>query len=122
MKKVNAGKSWLAVLARAVRAKLEQAVAALSPRPEWRVVKQAESGLAMVRGRAGGGSTGGRGAWVEYVLAQGGAAEGLATLEAARDGGNFAAYRRAFTKLGIADGKRPSPAGQRRRSLAIANV
>jgi radical SAM superfamily enzyme YgiQ (UPF0313 family) len=75
-----------------------------------------------LRGRADVRSTSAKWAWVEYVLAQGGAAEGLATLEAARDGGNFAAYRRAFTKLGIADGKKPSPAGQRRRSLAIANV
>jgi alpha-D-ribose 1-methylphosphonate 5-triphosphate synthase subunit PhnG len=54
MEKIDARKSWLAVLARAERAKLEEAVAALSPRPVWRVVKPAESGLAMVRGRAGG--------------------------------------------------------------------
>ena len=54
MEKIDARKSWLAVLARAERAKLEEAVAALSPRPAWRVVKPAESGLAMVRGRAGG--------------------------------------------------------------------
>jgi alpha-D-ribose 1-methylphosphonate 5-triphosphate synthase subunit PhnG len=50
----DARKSWLAVLARAERVKLEEAVAGLSPRPRWRVVKPAESGLAMVRGRAGG--------------------------------------------------------------------
>jgi alpha-D-ribose 1-methylphosphonate 5-triphosphate synthase subunit PhnG len=54
MEKTDARKSWLAVLARAEQAKLEQAVAGLSPRPKWRVVKPAESGLAMVRGRAGG--------------------------------------------------------------------
>src|SRR5689334_23359624 len=54
MEKIDARKSWLAVLARAERAKLEEAVAALSPKPTWRVVKPAESGLAMVRGRAGG--------------------------------------------------------------------
>ena len=54
MEKNDARKSWLAVLARAERAKLEEAVAALSPRPVWRVIKPAESGLAMVRGRAGG--------------------------------------------------------------------
>jgi alpha-D-ribose 1-methylphosphonate 5-triphosphate synthase subunit PhnG len=54
MEKADARKSWLAVLARAERAQLEDAVAGLSPRPAWRVVKPAESGLAMVRGRAGG--------------------------------------------------------------------
>ena len=75
-----------------------------------------------LRGRADVRSTSAKWAWVEYVLAQGGAAEGLATLEASRDGGNFAAYRRAFAKLGAGDGKKPSPAGQRRRSLAIAAI
>ncbi len=54
MERVDARKSWLAVLARAERAQLEEAVTGLSPRPSWRVVKPAESGLAMVRGRAGG--------------------------------------------------------------------
>jgi alpha-D-ribose 1-methylphosphonate 5-triphosphate synthase subunit PhnG len=54
MEKTDARKSWLAVLARAERARLEEAVAGLSPQPKWRVVKPAESGLAMVRGRAGG--------------------------------------------------------------------
>ncbi|MGE0422041.1 MAG: phosphonate C-P lyase system protein PhnG [Reyranellaceae bacterium] len=54
MENTDARKSWLAVLARAERAKLEEAVARLSPRPTWRVIKPAESGLAMMRGRAGG--------------------------------------------------------------------
>ena len=54
MENTDARKSWLAVLARAERAKLEEAVASLSPRPTWRVIKPAESGLAMMRGRAGG--------------------------------------------------------------------
>jgi alpha-D-ribose 1-methylphosphonate 5-triphosphate synthase subunit PhnG len=54
MQNNDARKSWLAVLARAGRTELEEAVASLSPRPVWRVVKPAESGLAMVRGRAGG--------------------------------------------------------------------
>ena len=75
-----------------------------------------------LRGRADVRSTSAKWAWVEYVLAQGGPAEGLATLEASRDGGNFAAYRRAFAKLGIGDGKAPSSGGPRRRSLAIAAV
>lgn len=75
-----------------------------------------------LRGRADVRSTSAKWAWVEYILAQGGPAEGLATLEAARDGGNFAAYRRAFAKLGAGDGKKPSGLGQRRRSLAIAAI
>jgi radical SAM superfamily enzyme YgiQ (UPF0313 family) len=41
-----------------------------------------------------------RWAWVEAVLAAGGAAEGEAVLEAAREGGSFAAYRSAFRALG----------------------
>lgn len=70
-----------------------------------------------LRGRADVRSTSVKWAWVEYVLAQGGSAEGLATLEATRDGGNFAAYRRAFAKLDARAGReRP------RRSLAIAAV
>ncbi len=75
-----------------------------------------------LRGRADVRSTSAKWAWVEYVLAQGGAAEGLATLEAAREGGNFAAYRRAFGKLGHGDGKAPSSGTLRRRSLAIATI
>jgi radical SAM superfamily enzyme YgiQ (UPF0313 family) len=69
-----------------------------------------------LRGRADVRSTSAKWAWVEYVLAQGGAAEGLATLEASRDGGGFAAYRRAFAKLEARGKERP------RRSLAIAAV
>lgn len=75
-----------------------------------------------LRGRADVRSTSAKWAWIEYVLAQGGAAEGIATLEASRDGGNFAAYRRAFAKLGAGNGKQPSPVGPRRRSLAIAAI
>lgn len=75
-----------------------------------------------LRGRADVRSTSAKWAWVEYILAQGGAAEGLATLEAARGGGNFAAYRRAFAKLGAGDGKKPTVAARRRRSLAIAAI
>lgn len=40
-----------------------------------------------------------RWAWVEYVLAQGGAAEGLAVLEATKGGGKFGAYKKAFAAL-----------------------
>lgn len=69
-----------------------------------------------LRGRADVRSTSAKWAWVEYVLAQGGPDEGLAVLEAMREGGNFAAYKRAFGKL-----EREAP-GRARRSLAIAQV
>src|SRR5207253_1569816 len=49
-----------------------------------------------VRGRVDVRATGARWAWVEYVLAQGGAAEGLALIAAVEAGGSFQAYRRAF--------------------------
>jgi radical SAM superfamily enzyme YgiQ (UPF0313 family) len=52
-----------------------------------------------LRGKAEVRSTSARWAWVEYVLAQGGTAEGRATLGAVRAGGSFAAYRRAFGEL-----------------------
>lgn len=70
-----------------------------------------------LKGRADVRSTSAKWAWVEYVLAQGGAEEGLAVLDAVRDGGNFAAYKRAFAKLETRIG-RDKP----RRSLAIAQV
>jgi radical SAM superfamily enzyme YgiQ (UPF0313 family) len=68
-----------------------------------------------LKGRADVRSTSAKWAWVEYVLAQGGEAEGLAVIDVAREGGGFAAYKRAFTKLAKA-----RPDGQARRSLAIA--
>jgi len=70
-----------------------------------------------LRGRADVRSTSAKWAWVEYVLAQGGPEEGLAVLEAVREGGNFAAYKRAFGKLETRVGK-----GKPRRTLAIAQV
>jgi len=39
-----------------------------------------------------------RWAWIEYVLSQGGEAEGIGALEAWRAGGSFAAWKRALTK------------------------
>ncbi len=66
-----------------------------------------------LRGRVDVRSTSAKWAWVEYMLAQGGEAEGLAVLTAMRDGGTFAAYKRAFNAL---------PEKRERRSLAIANV
>jgi radical SAM superfamily enzyme YgiQ (UPF0313 family) len=71
-----------------------------------------------LRGRADVRSTSAKWAWVEYVLAQGGPEEGLATLEAARDGGSFSAYRKAFEKLEHGKGRTQ----RTRRSLAIAQV
>jgi radical SAM superfamily enzyme YgiQ (UPF0313 family) len=64
-----------------------------------------------LKGRADVRSTSARWAWVEWVLAQGGAAEGRAVLDAVRSGGTFAAYKRAFAAL-----DRTTP----RRQLAIA--
>jgi radical SAM superfamily enzyme YgiQ (UPF0313 family) len=52
-----------------------------------------------LRGKAEVRSTSARWAWVEYVLAQGGADEGRAVLSAVRAGGTFAAYQRAFEPL-----------------------
>jgi radical SAM superfamily enzyme YgiQ (UPF0313 family) len=69
-----------------------------------------------LRGRAEVRSTSAKWAWVEYVLAQGGEAEGLAVIEAVEGGGSFAAYRRAFAKVEAAAGGRP------RRTLQIAPV
>ncbi len=63
-----------------------------------------------LKGRADVRSTSAKWAWVEYVLAQGGEAEGLSVIDAVHAGGGFAAYKRAFA------GAKP------RRSLAIAQV
>jgi radical SAM superfamily enzyme YgiQ (UPF0313 family) len=52
-----------------------------------------------LRGRADVRPTSARWAWVEYVLAQGGAAEGRAVYDAVRAGGRFADYKRAFEAL-----------------------
>ncbi len=53
-----------------------------------------------LRGRADVRSTSAKWAWVEYVLAQGDATEGLAVYDAVRSGGRFADYRKAFAGLG----------------------
>ncbi len=52
-----------------------------------------------VRGRVDLRATSARWAWVEYVLAQGGRAEGLAVLDAVHAGGRFADWKRAFRAL-----------------------
>jgi hypothetical protein len=53
--------------------------------------------------------TSARWAWVEYMLAQGESAAGLAVIDAHRAGGSFAAYRRAFAARGA------EPTGPRAR-------
>jgi radical SAM superfamily enzyme YgiQ (UPF0313 family) len=53
-----------------------------------------------LRGRADVRSASAKWAWVEYVLSQGGVAEGEALLAAVHSGGRFADYRRAFAELG----------------------
>ena len=67
------------------------------------------------RGRVDVRATSARWAWAEYVLAQGGEAEGLAVLEAMRAGGKFSHYKRAFDRV-----EKARPVGKVRRSLAIA--
>jgi len=52
-----------------------------------------------VRGRVDVRATSARWAWVEYVLAQGGRAEGRAVLEAVHGGGRFSDWKRAFKAL-----------------------
>ena len=69
-----------------------------------------------LKGRVDVRSTSAKWAWVEYVLAQGGEAEGLAAASAARAGGRFADYKRAFATLPEVTALRP------RRTLAIATV
>lgn len=51
------------------------------------------------RGRVDVRATSARWAWVEYMLAQGGRAEGLAVLDAVHAGGRFADWKRAFDVL-----------------------
>jgi radical SAM superfamily enzyme YgiQ (UPF0313 family) len=73
-----------------------------------------------LRGRADVRSTSAKWAWVEYVLAQGAEAEGLAVADVVRTGGGFAGYKRAFGEL--AKTRQPDGSARPRRSLAIAPV
>ena len=52
-----------------------------------------------VRGRVDVRATSARWAWIEYILAQGGRAEGRAVLDAVRSGGRFSDWKRAFDAL-----------------------
>jgi radical SAM superfamily enzyme YgiQ (UPF0313 family) len=65
-----------------------------------------------LKGRVDVRATSARWAWVEYVLAQGGEAEGLAVVDAVEAGGSFRAYERAFS----------GSAGPRRRDLRVLNL
>jgi len=62
-----------------------------------------------LRGRVDVRATSARWAWVEYVLAQGGEAEGLAVIDAVAGGGSFRAYESAFSGI-----QRPT-----RRALSV---
>jgi radical SAM superfamily enzyme YgiQ (UPF0313 family) len=53
-----------------------------------------------LKGRVDVRATSARWAWVEYVLSQGGEAEGHAVVDAVHAGGAFRAYERAFTAIG----------------------
>jgi radical SAM superfamily enzyme YgiQ (UPF0313 family) len=59
-----------------------------------------------LRGRVAVRSTSAKWAWVEHVIAQGGAATGRAVLDAVHGGGDFAAFRKAFATV---DPARASP-------------
>jgi radical SAM superfamily enzyme YgiQ (UPF0313 family) len=63
-----------------------------------------------VRGRVDVRATSARWAWIEWVLAQGGRAEGRAVLDAVRAGGRFGDWKRAFQVL---------PEKRSRRALAV---
>jgi radical SAM superfamily enzyme YgiQ (UPF0313 family) len=67
-----------------------------------------------LRGRADVRPTSARWAWVEYVLAQGGAREGLAVYDAVKRGGRFADYAKAFEAIGVQEGGRKP-----RRALSV---
>jgi len=55
-----------------------------------------------------------RWAWVEYMLSQGGEAAGLAAMDAWRNGGSFAAWKRAFKNRDVKPFRaRPVPDGRR---------
>ena len=69
-----------------------------------------------LRGRAEVRATSARWAWVEYVLAQGGPAEGVAAAKAVRAGGRFSDFKRAFEELG----HRPDGAGYAASSTPLA--
>jgi radical SAM superfamily enzyme YgiQ (UPF0313 family) len=76
----------------------------------WAGIKVVEDRLERLRrglkGRADVRPTSARWAWVEYVLAQGGAREGRAVYDAVKRGGRFADYAKAFEAIGVSEGGR----------------
>lgn len=84
----------------------------------WAGIKVVEDRLERLRkglrGRADVRPTSARWAWVEYVLAQGGAREGLAVYDAVQRGGRFADYAKAFEAAGVSEGGRKP-----RRALSV---
>ncbi len=74
------------------------------------------AGLARYRGKALVRPTSARWAWVEYMLAQGDQRAGLAVLDAHRDGGTFAAWKRAFAARDV------TPTGPRARVPSTAEI
>jgi radical SAM superfamily enzyme YgiQ (UPF0313 family) len=87
-------------------------------------LERLRSGL---KGRADVRATSAKWTWVEYVLAQGGEAEGAAVAEAVRAGGRYADFRRAFSELGHSpngegylDARAPlAPERMKRRRLGV---
>ncbi|MFO0674975.1 MAG: radical SAM protein [Polyangiaceae bacterium] len=75
-----------------------------------------------LKGRADVRSTSAKWAWVEYVLAQGGQAEGLAVIDAVHGGSTFAAYKKAFDAVGRTDGGPDSKGRGKRRHLTMATA
>ncbi|AKF04347.1 B12-binding domain-containing radical SAM protein [Sandaracinus amylolyticus] len=77
-------------------------------------IKPVEERLEQLRrgtkGRVDVRATSARWAWIEWVLAQGGRAEGRAVMDAVHAGGRFADWKRAFEAL---------PAARPRRALAV---
>jgi len=65
-----------------------------------RVQKRLERLRRGLQGRADVRATSAKWTWIEYVLAQGGEAEGRAVAEAVRAGGRYADFKRAFGGLG----------------------
>jgi radical SAM superfamily enzyme YgiQ (UPF0313 family) len=74
-----------------------------------------------LRGRAEVRPTSARWAWVEYMLAQGGAEAGLAAEDAWRAGGSFAAWKRAFRERGVQPSGQSRVADGRRRLPQLAS-
>ncbi len=70
-----------------------------------------------LRGRVDVRATSARWAWVEYVLAQGGEAEGLAVIDAVGAGGSFRAYEQAFART---SGPGAGGKASARRSLPLS--